>query len=130
MRRSGFSLLEVIFAIAVLAVGILSVFGSMAYASRDQGGGRAAAAAQAGHRLLDLSRARNLPFAAPLNEVEPVPLNAPPFDKAFPADSGFQRQVTMQPAQDGRTATMRVVMRWQETGEEKRLSLETLHRRP
>lgn len=130
MRPKAFSLVEVIVAIAVLAVGILSILGSMAYASRHRGDrGQSIRAAELGRRVLELCRERNLPFADPIHERQPVPLAAPPFEHDIPPHTGFRR--VLRTRQVGpNLARVTLELRWRQGGSPRRLSLETMERRP
>lgn len=144
MSTRGFSLLEVLFAIAILAVGILAIVSAIAFGLR--GGQQGARVTEAGgyvRRLIDESRARNLPFVAPINDAAAarVPLEAAPFGGAngMPPNTRMTRNITMTPLKAAKTgaaddyladlAEVRVRVFWQEKGVEKVVDMRALHRR-
>lgn len=142
MSRRGFSLIEIVAAVAVVAIGILAICGALAFGLRGgEQGDRMNHAVAYGQRLISLLRVQNRPFATdPPVPMGREPLEAPPYQNDFPASSGFEREILMErlkPVQNGapddyRHNVMRVVviLHWEERGVDHSLRLETFHREP
>lgn len=144
MARRGFSLLEVLFAILVLAVGILAVSSAMGYGLR--GGNQGARITEAtgyARRLIDEVRTRDLPFVTPINDAPSarVALNAAPFGgaSALPANTNMTRNISMSLLKAAKTgapddykadlAEITVRVYWWEKHAEKFVELKAVHRR-
>ncbi len=144
MSSRGFSLLEVLFAIGIIAVGILAVVSAVAFGLRGgQQGARVTEGTAYARRLIDECRSRNLPFVAPLNDgaAARVALDNAPFGgpSGMPANTGMTRNLTMVPLKAAKTgaaddykadlAEIRVRVYWSEKGVEKSVDMRALHRR-
>lgn len=143
-RPRGVSLLEVLFAILVLSIGILALSGAMAYGLRGgKQGARSTEATGYARRLVDEVRSRNLPFVAPINDAaaDRVPLSNAPFGGAsgMPANTAMTRNISMNllkaaktgDATDYRNDLAQVVVRvyWFDEHTEKHVEPRALHRR-
>lgn len=142
------TLVEVMVAVAVLALGLLSLLGALAFGLRaSETGARHAEATQHAKRYLALVRQRNLVFAveSPLPDADSglndVPtmrrtLDEPPFADDFPEDAGFQRRLTLEwvyPPGDprhGRLARISATVFWDDRGVERRVELVGYAKKP
>lgn len=142
-RRAGFSLIEVLIAVGVLGIGILSLVAALAYGSRAGGyAGRLSEATGYGRELINLIRSQNIPFNSPINDAPSarVALDAPPFGGLLPSGTSFTRNIQMQrlkAATDGGSDDYRfdlyrvtVMIYWRERDVEKHVRLDALHRKP
>ena len=102
LARRGFSQIELLVAVAVLAVGFLAVFGGLAYSLRaTRTAGEMSEAANLNRRLIELVRTRvefeNFPaWSIYVTDSDTVrkPLNAPPFqDQSFTEGDRFRRNI-------------------------------------
>lgn len=143
----GFSLIEVMVAVGVLAVGILGVFACFAFGMRaEELADRKTQATYRARQLVDLIRTRNLPFlgvcppptSSGLNDPpgQKRPLNDPPFANDFASDTGFSRSIRIERVSNNPAdyaydmVRVRVVLYWNQKGTDRELELEVLHRRP
>lgn len=139
------ALIEVLFAILVLAVGILALASAMAYGLRGgDEGARMTEATGFARRLIDEVRSRNLPFSTPINDAASarVALNAAPFGGAsgLPNNPGMTRNLTMTLLKATKTgasddykndlAEITVRVYWWDKNAEKFVEFKGLHRRP
>jgi len=142
------TLVEVMVAVTVLALGLLSLLGALAFGLRaSENGARHAEATQHAKRYLALIRQRNLVFGV----EDPLPdsnsglnddpalrraLDEAPFTGDFPAESGFQRRLALAwayPASDprhGRLARISATVFWDDRGVERRVELVGYARKP
>lgn len=142
------TLVEVLVAAAVLALGLLSLLGALAFGLRAaETGGRHAEATQHAKRYLALIRQRNLVFGV----EDPLPdddsglndgpgfrraLEDAPFESDFPRDSGFQRRLALSwayPTGDprhGRLVRISATVFWDDHGVERRVELVGYAKKP
>jgi prepilin-type N-terminal cleavage/methylation domain-containing protein len=138
MKRA-FSLLEVLLAMAVLAIGGLSIVGSVIYATRmESSAGRATQALYLANQISDLCKLYNLPVTAPINDGVAArnPVDGPPFAGEIYANDTFRRNIRMTHL-DPSGSTYRsqlyqidVSVYWWERNQEKSVSLTAIHRVP
>lgn len=146
MRR-GFSLMEILVAVGVLAIGLLTLVGAVAYGlSVASEGEKHHQAVEHARRLIALTRARDLPYTQPtvppgptsgINDAPSVrrPLGAPPFaGDGFPPDAGFERNIRLDWDYPGyradRLVKVTVTLYWQSKGRERSLTLTGVHKQP
>ncbi|MBI3929910.1 MAG: hypothetical protein HY319_30505 [Armatimonadetes bacterium] len=146
--RRGFSQLEVLIAVGILALGILGVVGSLTYSTQAQRfGERTTEAVQVARELVEKIRVRNLPYEwdppQPPEDSglcdEPgarKPLSARPFASDFPGESPFQRNIRVTPLTTDRgdyrygMTRIEVTIFWSEQGRERTVRFASIHRRP
>lgn len=148
MTRKGMTLVEVMVAVAVLALGLLSLLGALAFGLRaSESGARHAEATQHAKRYLALIRQRNLAFAV----EDPLPgvssglmdgssvrraLNAAPFASDFPPNLSFRRRLVLSwayPVGDprhGRLARLESTVFWSDRGVERSVQLVGYAKKP
>ncbi len=156
-RAGGFSQVELLIAVAVLAVGILGVFASFAFGLQStRFSGQMSQAIAWNRQLIEMIRVRNLAFSpdippsgSGLNDpaltsgVDPEAtfrslrdLNAPPFLNDLPLGTGFKRRIQIRrlspDANDyhNRIAEITVTVYWMDGGRLREVTLKALHRQP
>ncbi len=150
-RPGGFTQIEIAIAVVVLAVGILGVFASFAFAIQStRFSGRMTQAVTWNRQVLELIRVRNLPFTVPLpppeesglndppnQPFEKLPdLNAAPFLNDLPLGTGFKRSIQVRRLSNNvadyryTVAEITVTIFWMENGRPRNVSMKALHRQP
>ncbi len=151
--RSGLSLAEVMVAVFVVGVGVLATASVLFYAIGAAGDAeRRTQAVYWGREMLDLIRARNLPFQPgiptapdPINDGDydndaddsgpQQAFNAPPFTNDFP-DNNFTRRIEMKQLPNDpnhhlyQVAAIKLTLYWNEGEKENKVTLWTYHQRP
>lgn len=137
MNRA-YSLLELLVAIAVIAVGLLAVYASLTYSLNASGHSQRLSEAIARNReMVDLIRSQNLTRSTPGLDDSPTgrrPMNDPPF-AALPNPGQMTRNVQIDPVStdaslpESRLRRIRVTIYWQE-GQERSFTLEAYQRVP
>lgn len=131
-------MVELLVALAVVAVGVLGVFAALSYGMRGiKHGARMTEAVTLSRQLLERIRAENLAFDDPSELRDPAavrrPINDPPFTD-LPA-SEFRRNIFVRrmsndaTSHENRLMRIRVTVYWQEQGGEKHVQLEGVQRR-
>lgn len=148
-KNSGFSLLELLITTGVVALGLLALVGSLAFAARAARTGEMASLAM-GHsiHIVELIRSRNLDF--PSYGTVPPPnysgindppaarkqLNEYPFHGDFPAETPFRRNISIKRQSNDsddynyNVVNITVSIYWQENGEDRSVTIEATHKKP
>lgn len=129
--KRGFSMIEVMFSVASLAVASLGVLGVLTFgAVAGDSAGDFSQATQLGREIVENIRVDRLnldPFDPPAGLVDAdltarTDLNAAPFDPAYmglPADSRFKRNIQITEIDPDRLAKIEVRVYWVRNGKER-----------
>ncbi len=142
---AGVTLLEILIAVAVLAVGILTLLSALGMSLRSSShGARVSEATGYARTLVSLIRANNLPVTNPINDPPSarVPLaNAlGSVPSNLPSNTGMTRNITMREMKTATTGApddylvnlyqVDVTVFWQDPGGERNVALHALHQLP
>lgn len=139
MCKRAFSLAELIIALGVVSVGLLSISGAVVYSTRT--GAQAARQTQAlqyAKQLIQLSKLYNLPRVSPINDPPSarVAVAAAPFAGNIQALPDYTRNIRMTQVSavptDHRSQLYRidVIIYWWDRGRELSLTDSAIHRSP
>lgn len=130
--RAGYSLIELLAAIGVLAVGLLSIYASLTYSLKaSRHSERLSEAVALNRQIMDLVRSRQL-------TVSPgrVRVDAPPFENDIAGDPPYERSVEIEPVStdasrpESRLRRIRVSIFWNEENSERSVVFEGYQRQP
>ena len=138
--KRGFTQVEILVAVGVLAVGLLAVMGVLALGLRStrQSQARTQAVARA-RQVVELVRARDWAFDPEMqvyfndSQGDRIALEDPPFEQDFQAEE-YTRNLNVErlssnPASfEAAIARIRVRVYYQDRGQERQVQLESLHR--
>ena len=139
MFRRAFSLAELMVAMLVVSIGLLSIAGAVIYSTRiGTQSARQTRALQYSKQIIALSKLSNLPRVAPINDApgDRVPMEAPPFQSQITASPDFKRNVRMQPLSNdpndyrSQLYNVDVTVYWYDRGRELSLRDQAIHRSP
>lgn len=137
--KKGFSLLEVLLAMAVIVVGLFAIVGSVIYSLRMEArAGHATEALFYANQLVDLSKLYNLPKVSPIVDAATArtPVSAAPYTTEVKANTNYTRNIQMTwvnpSAADYRNQLYQVDVSvyWMEQGHEESVRVSALHRAP
>lgn len=140
--RRGLSLIEVMIAIGVLAIGVLAVFGTLANSVRGESqAARLNDAVLWDRQLIAVIRSSNMAFNVPLPYASTGPLNdslpagiGAPFGPNFTAGDGFSRSIAIQQistdTSDYHSGLVQITVDvfWSDHGAQRRVELQTVQR--
>jgi prepilin-type N-terminal cleavage/methylation domain-containing protein len=137
--KKGFSLLEVLLAMAVIVVGLFAIVGSVIYSLRMEArAGHATEALFYANQLVDLSKLYNLPKNSPIVDVATArtAVSAAPYSSEVKPNTNYTRNIQMNwvnpSATDYRNELYQVDVSvyWMEQGHEESVRVSALHRAP
>lgn len=134
-RIRGYSLIELLVAIGVLAVGLLSIYASLTYSLKaSRHSDQTSQAVALNRQIMDLVRSRQLTPTPELAQRRRV--DAPPFADDIAGDPPFERQVEIAPVStdasrpESRLRRIKVTIFWMEEGGERNVVFEGYQRQP
>lgn len=139
MSRRAFSLAELMVAMLVVSVGLLSIAGAVIYSTRVGAlAARQTQALQYAKQIIALSKLANLPKVTPINDApaDRTAVSAPPFQDQITNSSDYRRNIRMQPVStdpnDYRSQlyNIDVTIYWFDRGRELSLRDQAVHRSP
>lgn len=139
MSRRAFSLAELMVAMLVVSVGLLSIAGAIIYSTRVGAlAARQTQALQYAKQIIALSKLANLPRVNPINDpaTDRIPVGAPPFQNQIQDSPEYRRNIRMQPLSNdpadyrSQLYSIDVTVYWYDRGQELSLRNQAVHRSP